>query len=131
MSYLWHAARHVLWTLLNNACRFTHRGFHDNLLRGHHAALEVTLLVQEPEASTFRFAVRDTGRGVPRARQPLLFTRRRAVPRGQNPAAGARTGSSPSTFRGSTFTHCDGEWGCTDPHRDPRLPQIRARRLCS
>ena len=58
--------RQVLLNFLNNAIKFTHVGG---------VRLSISALPAEPGRARLRFAVRDTGIGIPAARQHLLFER--------------------------------------------------------
>ena len=57
--------RQVLNNLIGNALKFTHRG---------EVAVGITVLAHTPGKVTIRFAVRDTGIGIPPAQQAALFS---------------------------------------------------------
>ncbi|MGZ6228273.1 MAG: response regulator [Candidatus Binataceae bacterium] len=57
--------RQVLNNLIGNALKFTHCG---------EVAVSITVLAQTPDKVTIRFAVRDTGIGIPPAVQAALFS---------------------------------------------------------
>jgi signal transduction histidine kinase len=58
--------RQILLNLLNNAVKFTREG---------HVALAVRVEASLPDGELVRFSVADTGIGIPKARQSLLFQR--------------------------------------------------------
>jgi len=57
--------RQVLFNLVGNAMKFTHRG---------EIAVQVDLISETDATTSLRFSVRDTGIGIPKDKQQILFT---------------------------------------------------------